>query len=49
MLLDRQIRSIQREEDKVKFSLKEAAKKGVFVILIKIKSDVLILPPPLSE
>jgi len=28
MLLDRQVRSIQREEDKVKLSLKEAAKKG---------------------
>ena len=28
MLLDRQIRQIQREEDKVKISLKEAAKKG---------------------
>lgn len=30
MLLDRQIRSIQREEDKVKLSLKNAAKKGSF-------------------
>lgn len=28
MLLDRQIRSIQREEDKIKLSLKDAAKKG---------------------
>ena len=32
MLLDRQIRSIQREEDKVKISLKAAAKKGTFTI-----------------
>ncbi|RWS31348.1 charged multivesicular body protein 3-like protein [Leptotrombidium deliense] len=38
MLLDRQIRSIQREEQKVKLSLKQAAKKGdrdVCVILAK--------------
>lgn len=38
MLLDRQIRNIQREEEKVKASLKQAAKKGdrdVCVILAK--------------
>lgn len=38
MLLDRQVRSIQREEEKVKVSLKQAAKKGdreVCVILAK--------------
>lgn len=28
MLLDRQVRAIQREEDKVKFELKKAAKRG---------------------
>ena len=28
MVLDRQIRSIQREEDKVKMELKKAAKRG---------------------
>lgn len=33
MLLDRQIRQIQREEDKVKMSLKESAKKGKFIFI----------------
>lgn len=33
MALDRQIRGIQREEDKIKASLKEAAKKGRQLIM----------------
>lgn len=39
--LDRQIRSIQREEEKVKRSLKEAAKKGDKAVCIVLAKEVI--------
>lgn len=41
MLLDRQIRAIQREEDKVKMELKKAAKRGDKDVCIVFAKEII--------